>query len=116
MQQIGSGGIFGTLWEVAEAAGIGVEVDLKKINIRQETVEVCEYFRLNPYQMTSTGAVLMIADHGERLVQTLRAGGARASMLGVTTAGSARVITSEGEKDFWTDRRRMNCCVGGKKE
>lgn len=100
MQQIGSGGIFGTLWELAEAAGTGLEVDLKKMSIRQETVEVCEYYHLNPYQMTSTGAILMITDHGERLVQTLCAGGARASMLGVTAAGSARVITSEGEKRF----------------
>lgn len=100
MQQIGSGGIFGALWELAEASDIGFEVDLKKMSIRQETVEICEYYHLNPYQMTSTGAVLMIADHGERLVQTLREGGARASMLGVTTAGNARVITSEGEKRF----------------
>lgn len=100
MQQIGSGGIFGTLWELAEAAGIGLQVDLKKMSIRQETVEVCEYYHLNPYQMTSAGAVLIITSHGERLVQSLREGGARASMLGVTAAGSARVITSEGEKRF----------------
>lgn len=100
IQQIGSGGIFGTLWELAEAAGIGLEVDLKKMSILQETVEVCEYYHLNPYQMTSAGAVLMITEHGERLVQSLREGGVRASMLGVTDAGSARVITSEGEKRF----------------
>ncbi|MCI9442812.1 MAG: hydrogenase expression/formation protein HypE [Ruminococcus sp.] len=100
MQQVGSGGIFGALWELAEAAGIGLEVDLKKMSIRQETVEVCEYYHLNPYQMTSAGAILMVAEHGERLAQSLRDGGARASMLGVTAAGSARVITSEGEKRF----------------
>ncbi len=100
MQQIGSGGIFGTLWELAEAAGVGLEVDLKKMSIRQETVEVCEYYHLNPYRMTSTGAVLMIAEHGERLIQTLQEEGVRASMLGVTTAGNARVVTSEGERRF----------------
>lgn len=100
MQQIGSGGIFGTLWELAGAAGVGLEVDLKKMSIRQETVEVCEYYHLNPYRMTSTGAILMIAEHGERLVQALCEGGVRASMLGSTTAGNARVVTSEGERRF----------------
>lgn len=100
MQQVGSGGIFGTLWELAEAAGVGLEVDLKKMSIRQETVEVCEYYHLNPYQMTSTGAVLMVAEHGERLVQALCEGGIRASMLGGTTAGTARVVTSDGERRF----------------
>lgn len=100
MQQIGSGGISGTLWEVAEAADVGLAVDLKKMSIRQETVEVCEYYHLNPYRMTSTGSILMITEHGERLMQILRAGGARASVLGVTTAGNARVITSGEERRF----------------
>lgn len=100
MQQIGSGGISGTLWELAEAADVGLAVDLKKMSICQETVEVCEYFHLNPYQMTSTGSILMITEHGERLLQILRAGGARASVLGVTTAGNARVITSGEERRF----------------
>lgn len=100
MQQIGSGGISGTLWEMAEAADVGLAVDLKKMSIRQETVEVCEYYHLNPYQMTSTGSILMITEHGERLMQILRAGGARASVLGVTTAGNARVITSGEERRF----------------
>ncbi len=100
MQQIGSGGIFGTLWEMAEAADVGLVVDLKKMTIRQETVEVCEYYHLNPYQMTSAGSILMITEHGEKLVQTLRRGGARASVLGVTTAGNARVITSGEDRRF----------------
>lgn len=100
MQQIGSGGITGTLWELAEAAGVGLSVDLKKMSIRQETVEVCEYYHLNPYQMTSAGSILMITEHGERLARTLCGGGVRASVLGVTTAGNARVITSGEERRF----------------
>ncbi len=100
MQQIGSGGILGTLWELAEAAGVGLSVDLKKMSIRQETVELCEYFHLNPYQMTSAGSILMITEHGEQLARTLSGGGARASVLGVTTAGNARVVTSGEERRF----------------
>lgn len=100
MQQIGSGGISGTLWELAEAADVGLVVDLKEMSIRQETVEVCEFYRLNPYQMTSAGSILMITEHGERLAKNLREGGVRASVLGITTAGNARVITSGEERRF----------------
>lgn len=103
MQQIGSGGIFGALWELGEAAGVGMQVELGAMTIRQETVEVCEYYQLNPYQMTSGGAVLMIADRGDNLVRMLNEGGARAVKLGVTTAGKARVITS-GEEQRYLDR------------
>lgn len=100
MQQIGSGGIFAALWEMAEAAGVGMEIDLNQIAIRQETVEICEYYQLNPYQMTSTGAMLMVTEDGAGLIKVLEKAGARAVRLGVTTADSARVITSAGETRY----------------
>lgn len=100
MQQIGSGGIFAVLWELAEASGVGMEIDLNQIAIRQETVEICEYYQLNPYQMTSTGAMLMMTDDGAGLIKVLEKAGARAVRLGVTTADSARVITSAGETRY----------------
>lgn len=49
---------------MAEASGIGLEVDLKSIPIRQETVELCEAFRLNPYLLISSGCMLMAAPDG----------------------------------------------------
>ncbi len=103
MQQAAAGGIFAALWELAEAAGIGMEIDLKKILIRQETVEVCEYYQLNPYQMTSAGCILFLTDHAEKLIEILEESGARAERLGVTTAGNARVITS-GEEQRYLER------------
>ena len=51
MHDVTEGGIFGALWEMAEASGVGLCVDLKKIPIRQETIEICEFFNLNPYQL-----------------------------------------------------------------
>ena len=44
MHDVTTGGIFGALWELAEASGVGLEIELKKIPIRQETVEICEFF------------------------------------------------------------------------
>ena len=43
MHDVTEGGIFGALWEMAEASGFGLEIDLKKIPVRQETIEVCEF-------------------------------------------------------------------------
>ena len=56
------GGIFGALWEMCEGAKLGMEADLRKIPIRQETVEVCEYFGKNPYCLASGGALLAAAE------------------------------------------------------
>ena len=55
---VGEGGIFAALYEMALQWDTGFSVDLKKIPIRQETVEICEFFDLNPYQLLSTGMFL----------------------------------------------------------
>ena len=100
MHQITSGGILAALWEMSEASGVGVEVDLKKMTIKQETVEVCEFCHLNPYQLTSAGSVLVITDRGEELVAKFEEMGVVASLLGKTTADTARVIIGGEERRY----------------
>lgn len=100
MHQITEGGILAALWEMAEASKVGLEVELKKMSIRQETVEVCEFCHLNPYQLTSGGSVLIFTDQGEELVQKYEEAGIQASLLGRTTADAARVILGGEEKRF----------------
>ncbi len=103
IHQIGSGGIFAALWNLAEASGTGSVVERSKMLIDQETVEICEYYNLNPYCMTSAGSFLAVTQNGEALVNLLEQEGIRASRLGVTTDGNARVITS-GEEKRYLDR------------
>lgn len=100
MHQITDGGILGALWELAEASEIGMNVDLKQMSIRQETVEICEFCHLNPYQLTSAGSVLIIAERGEELVSRYEELGIKATLLGKTTADAARVIVNGEEKRF----------------
>ena len=58
----GEGGVFAALWELAAFYDIGFEADLRAIPIRQETVEICEFFDLNPYQLYSSGMFLIAMD------------------------------------------------------
>lgn len=100
MHSIGEGGVFGALWEIAEAAGLGLEADLKKIPIRQETIEICELFHRNPYQISSTGSLLMVAEDGYHLAEELEREGFRAAVIGRITSGKDRVLLQDGEKRF----------------
>ena len=79
---------------------MGLTVDLKKMSIRQETVEVCEFFHLNPYQLTSAGSILLVVDRGEELVERYQNMGICATLLGRTTRDTARVILGGEEKRF----------------
>lgn len=100
MHQITDGGILSALWEMADASGVGLEVELRAMSIRQETVEICEFCHLNPYQLTSVGSVLILTERGEELVQKYEEAGIKASLLGRTTANAERVILGGEEKRF----------------
>lgn len=94
------GGIFGAFWELAEGADVGLEIDLKKIPIKQETIEICEFFEINPYELISGGCLLMVADNGYDLVRALEETHIPAVVIGRTTGSNDRVVINEGEKRF----------------
>ena len=100
MHDVTEGGLFGALWEMAEASGVGLEIDLKKIPIRQETVEICEYFDVNPYGLISSGMMLMASADGNALVLALQEAGIPAIVIGKATEGNDRVIIRDEERRF----------------
>lgn len=97
IRQITEGGIFAALWELAKETGTGLEVDLKKISILQETIEVCEYYRLNPYQLASAGSFLLLTRHGEALADALRKNQTEASVIGRLVKGNDKIIYNGGD-------------------
>lgn len=100
MHDVTEGGIYGALWELAEASGVGLEIDLKKIPIRQETVEICEFYNLNPYGLISSGCMLMAADRGNDVVRALEKVKIPATVIGKAVEGKDRVIWNEEERRF----------------
>ena len=100
MHDISSGGIYGALYELSEAAGVGLEIDLRAIPIKQETVEICEYLGLNPYYLKSGGSMLMVCDHGQELVRLLEKEGIFAAVIGRTTSENAKAVVNEGEVSY----------------
>lgn len=100
MHDVTEGGIFGALWEMAEASGVGLEIDLKKIPVKQETIEVCEFFGINPYELISSGSMLMAAPDGNTLVRELEKQGIHAVVVGKAVAGNDRVLMNDDETRF----------------
>ena len=100
MHDVTEGGIFGALWEMAERSGVGLEIELKKIPLRQETVEICEFFGLNPYGLISSGSMLMASADGNGLVLSLKKAGIHAVVIGKAAAGNDRVLINGEERRF----------------
>lgn len=100
MHDITEGGVYGALWEIGEASSVGIEVDISKIPIRQETIEICEFFDLNPYELISSGSMLIVLDRGNALVAKLKENGISAAVIGRTTTGNDKIATNGEYKRY----------------
>lgn len=97
IHDVREGGVFAGLWELSAAGGTGLDIELKRIPIRQHTIEVCEFFRLNPYMLRSGGTLLAVCEKGERAVAALLQAGIRAAVIGRTTDNNDKIIRYDDE-------------------
>ncbi|MCL2253174.1 MAG: AIR synthase-related protein, partial [Lachnospiraceae bacterium] len=104
---VGNFGIFGALWELAENACVGIQVDLKKIPIRQETVEICNFLDINPYEYLSKGMLLLICDNSTALIDELNGRGVYASVIGSTTDNNDRIVINKDRVRYLTPVKRI---------
>ena len=81
--ETGKGGSYAALWELCETLGCGCEVDIKRIPIAQEVVEICECFDQDPYEIDSPGAWIVAGDDLEAKQVTI---------IGKTTDSKDRII------------------------
>lgn len=102
-----NGGILSGLWKMAEASGVGMDVDLRRIPIRQETVEVCERLDVDPYKLEAKGSVLIGTAQGDAMVRELEQQGIHAAVIGHADRGNDRLLHS-GEIIRYLERPRLN--------
>ncbi len=102
---VGEGGIFAALWELSKELECGLSVELPSIPICQETVEICEFFEINPYRLASEGCFLVAAESGYSLKKQLEKEGINASVIGITTKGCDKLIHTKDRSFFLTPPR-----------
>ena len=85
---------------MAEASGVGLEIDLKKRFPFVRKQSRSEFFGINPYELISSGSMLMAAADGNLLVNELKKAGIPATIIGKATAGNDRVLLNEDERRF----------------
>lgn len=100
---MGEGGFLSALWKMAEASQTGLTADLRHVPVRQETIEICEEFDINPYRLQSEGALLIGLAGGQALAEKLRREGIAAEVIGQTNASNDRLLYS-GENARFLER------------
>jgi len=94
-------GIWGGLYELAQAAGLGVRVEKEKIVVEECVPEICEYFGIDPYASISEGTLIISCRKPKagRVVQALRRKGIKSSIVGELVEPKRGMILVEGGKE-----------------
>lgn len=109
-EEAGEGGVYTALWTLSGAYGVGFTVDLRKIPVKQGTIEICERYGLNPYRLWSEGCTVLAADNGGRLTERLAAEGVTAAVIGCIREGIAREVTYGDVRGFMERPREDELC------
>lgn len=91
-KEAGEGGIHTALWNISQACGMGFQIDLYRIPVKQATIEICEFYDLDPYDLYCSHCLVLITDNGGHLVSMLEKYGIPAGWIGTLTKGIARKV------------------------
>ena len=61
-EEIGKGGILTALWKICDRNKWGLRYSLKKIPILQGTIEIANYFDINPYKLLTKNSFLIATE------------------------------------------------------
>ena len=118
MHDATEGGVLGALYELAEAAGLGLEVELSRIPVAEETRQICELFEIDPYWALGEGALVVACppERAPRVREAVEARGVPVAEVGrllppqegrwVVARGERRPLEPPAADPYWAAYRR----------
>ncbi len=94
-------GIWGGLYEMAQAAGLGVRVEKEKIVVESGVEEICDYFGIDPYASISEGTLIIVCrgHKAQEVVEALSQKGIKSSIVGELTEVESGMVLVEGGRE-----------------
>ncbi len=94
-------GIWGALYELAQAAGLGVKVEKEQIVAEDGVEEICRYFGIDPYASISEGTLIIACrEHkAQKVVEALSQKNIKSSIVGELTKLDKGMVLAEGGRE-----------------
>jgi hydrogenase expression/formation protein HypE len=93
-------GIWGGLFEIAQAAGLGVSVEKESIVVEDCVKEICAHFGIDPYASISEGTLIISCrpNHADKILKAITDKDIKASVVGeLTEASKGMVLIEQGK-------------------
>jgi hydrogenase expression/formation protein HypE len=94
-------GIWGGLFEIAQAAGLGARVEKEKIVLEEGVTEICRFLEIDPYASISEGTLIISCrqNKAQTIVDTLVKKGIKASIVGeLTPRDKGMILVTQGKE------------------
>lgn len=93
-------GVYGALFEIAKASGVGMTVDKERIPVLPEAKSICELFRIDPYVSISEGTLVISAkkESVSGILKALRRKNIVCADIGKVTKGRDVVLVENGRR------------------
>jgi hydrogenase expression/formation protein HypE len=97
MHDATEGGVHGALTEVADTAGVRLDVDSSSIPMRPGVREVCDFLDIDPWRSTTAGTLLVACDPEvtDDVVGALVERGTAVGIAGTVTEGAGVVVDGD---------------------
>ncbi len=94
-------GVWGGLYEIAQAANLGVRVEKEKIPVEDCVPEICNYFGIDPYASISEGTLIMSCrEHkAQAVVEALTRKNIKSSIVGELREPGKGMVLVEGGRE-----------------
>jgi len=91
-------GVWGGLYELAQAAGLGVRIEKEQIVVEDCVEEICSYFGIDPYTSISEGTLIIACrEHkAQEVVAALFQKGIKSSIVGELTEQEKGMVLVSG--------------------
>ncbi len=78
------GGVAGGIHELADASNVGFRIYEEKIQVAEETIEICRFFQIDPLQLIASGSLLISVEENsaEHVVAILEKDDISATVIG----------------------------------
>jgi len=94
-------GVWGGLYELAQAAGLGMRIEKEQIVVEDCVTEICSYFGIEPYASISEGTLIIACrEHkAQEVVEALSQRGIKSSIVGELTEPGNGMVLVEGGRE-----------------
>ncbi len=103
-------GVWGGLYEIAKASGVGMRIEKDKIIVSDEVDKICSKFAMDPYSSISEGTLIITCreEKSEQVVRKLKEKNIASSVVGEVIPEEKGILLVEGNREKHLEHPRVD--------